>query len=87
MVKFQYSSRDSRLVISCFAPIDYQKRFFLFCGLLPRAFCIACLRAVVPKLTPHQVKEALRRRDAGEPMRDIAKSYSVGNSTILRLIS
>jgi DNA invertase Pin-like site-specific DNA recombinase len=29
-----------------------------------------------PKLTPHQVKEALRRRDAGEPMRDIARTYN-----------
>jgi DNA invertase Pin-like site-specific DNA recombinase len=38
-----------------------------------------------PKLTPHQVKEALRRRDAREPMRDIAKSYNVSHSTISRL--
>jgi DNA invertase Pin-like site-specific DNA recombinase len=38
-----------------------------------------------PKLTPHQVKEAMRRRDAGEPMRDIAKSYNVSHSTISRL--
>jgi DNA invertase Pin-like site-specific DNA recombinase len=38
-----------------------------------------------PKLTPHQVKEALRRRDAGEPMRDIARSYDVSHSTISRL--
>src|SRR6202051_1874451 len=38
-----------------------------------------------PKLTPHQVKEAIRRRDAGEPMRDIAKSYNVSHSTISRL--
>jgi DNA invertase Pin-like site-specific DNA recombinase len=38
-----------------------------------------------PKLTPHQVKEALNRRDAGEPMRDIAKSYNVSHSTISRL--
>ncbi len=28
-----------------------------------------------PKVTPHQVKEALRRRDGGEPMRDIARWY------------
>ena len=34
-----------------------------------------------PKLTPHQVKEALRRRDAGEPMRDIARTYNVSHST------
>jgi DNA invertase Pin-like site-specific DNA recombinase len=38
-----------------------------------------------PKLTPHQVTEATRRRDAGEPMRDIAKSYNVSHSTIPRL--
>ena len=38
-----------------------------------------------PKLTPHQVKEALQRREAGEPMRDIAKSYNVHNSTISRI--
>jgi hypothetical protein len=38
-----------------------------------------------PKLTPHQVKEALQRREAGEPMRDIAGSYNVHNSTISRL--
>ena len=39
-----------------------------------------------PKLTPHQVKEALQRREAGEPMRDIARSYNVHNSSISRLV-
>jgi len=38
-----------------------------------------------PKMTPHQIKEALRRRDAGEPMREIARSYNVSHSTISRL--
>jgi DNA invertase Pin-like site-specific DNA recombinase len=38
-----------------------------------------------PKLTPNQIKEALRRRDAGEPMRDIARTYNVSHSTISRL--
>jgi DNA invertase Pin-like site-specific DNA recombinase len=38
-----------------------------------------------PKLTPHQQKEAISRRDAGEPMRDIARSYDVSHSTISRL--
>ena len=38
-----------------------------------------------PKLTQHQVKEALRRVDAGERMRDIARSYNVSHSTISRL--
>jgi DNA invertase Pin-like site-specific DNA recombinase len=38
-----------------------------------------------PKLTPHQIKEALRRRDGGEPMRDIAGTYNVSHSTISRL--
>jgi DNA invertase Pin-like site-specific DNA recombinase len=40
-----------------------------------------------PKMTPHQVKEALCRRDAGEPMREIARSYNVSHSTISRLAS
>lgn len=38
-----------------------------------------------PKMTPHQIKEAIRRRDAGEPMRDIGKSFNVSHSTISRL--
>jgi len=38
-----------------------------------------------PKLTPHQAKEALHRRKAGEPLRDIARTYNVHNSTISRL--
>jgi DNA invertase Pin-like site-specific DNA recombinase len=38
-----------------------------------------------PKMTPNQMKEALRRRDAGEPMRDIAKDFNVSHSTISRL--
>ncbi|HEX2940352.1 MAG TPA: helix-turn-helix domain-containing protein [Rhodopila sp.] len=37
-----------------------------------------------PKLTPHQVKDALRRRNAGEPMRDIARSDNVSHSTMSR---
>ena len=39
-----------------------------------------------PKLTAHQIKEALRRRDNGEPMRDIGRSYNVSHSTISRLV-
>jgi DNA invertase Pin-like site-specific DNA recombinase len=38
-----------------------------------------------PKLTPHQIKEVLRRKDEGEPVREIARSYNVHNSTISRL--
>ncbi len=38
-----------------------------------------------PKLTPHQRKEALAWREAGEPMREIAQSYNVSHSTISRL--
>jgi DNA invertase Pin-like site-specific DNA recombinase len=38
-----------------------------------------------PKLTSHQVREALRRRDAGEATREIARSYNVHHSTISRL--
>ena len=39
-----------------------------------------------PKLPPHQAKEALRRRDAGEATREIARSYNVHHSTIARLV-
>jgi Helix-turn-helix domain of resolvase len=38
-----------------------------------------------PKLTPHQQREAIKRRDAGEPMQDIALTYNVSHSTISRL--
>jgi DNA invertase Pin-like site-specific DNA recombinase len=38
-----------------------------------------------PKLTPHQIAEAIRRRDAGEPLTEIARSYNVSHSTISRL--
>ena len=38
-----------------------------------------------PKLTPHQREEAIARREAGEPLVDIARSYAVSHSTISRL--
>ena len=38
-----------------------------------------------PKLTPHQRREAIKRRDNGEPMREIARTYNVSHSTISRL--
>jgi DNA invertase Pin-like site-specific DNA recombinase len=38
-----------------------------------------------PKLTRHQKAEALARRDAGEVLSDIARSYNVSHSTISRL--
>jgi DNA invertase Pin-like site-specific DNA recombinase len=38
-----------------------------------------------PVLTPHQQKEAIKRRGAGEPMREIARTYNVSHSTISRL--
>jgi DNA invertase Pin-like site-specific DNA recombinase len=37
------------------------------------------------KLTPHQRSEAIRRRDWGETLSDIARSYNVHPSTISRL--
>jgi DNA invertase Pin-like site-specific DNA recombinase len=39
-----------------------------------------------PKLTAHQQREALQRRDAGEPTREIARTYNVSHSTISRLV-
>src|ERR1700745_1390259 len=38
-----------------------------------------------PKLTPHQRAEAIARREAGEVLTDIARSYNVSHSTISRL--
>jgi IS30 family transposase len=37
-------------------------------------------------LTGHQQKEAIKRREAGEPTREIALSYNVSHSTISRLL-
>ena len=34
------------------------------------------------KLTPHQQGEAIRRRDRGETLKDIVRSYNVHPSTI-----
>jgi DNA invertase Pin-like site-specific DNA recombinase len=38
-----------------------------------------------PKLTAHQVAEALARREAGEGLAEIGRSYNVSHSTISRL--
>ena len=38
-----------------------------------------------PKLTPHQKEEAIRRRDEGESVRAIARTYNVNPNTISRL--
>jgi len=38
-----------------------------------------------PKLTAHQRSEALRRRENGEPLTAIGRSYNVSHSTISRL--
>ena len=38
-----------------------------------------------PKLTQFQIAEAIARRDVGEPLVDIGRSYGVSHSTISRL--
>jgi DNA invertase Pin-like site-specific DNA recombinase len=38
-----------------------------------------------PKLTSHQKREALARREAGETLADIARTFGVHHSTISRL--
>jgi DNA invertase Pin-like site-specific DNA recombinase len=40
-----------------------------------------------PKLTPHQQQEVRQRKENGEAIRDIARSYNVHNSTIARIIA
>jgi len=37
------------------------------------------------KLTPHQKQEAIKRRETGETLTDIARSYNVSHQTIMRL--
>jgi IS30 family transposase len=36
-------------------------------------------------LTPHQKREAMHRRDKGEAVREIARSFNVHHATISRL--
>jgi DNA invertase Pin-like site-specific DNA recombinase len=38
-----------------------------------------------PKLTRHQIEEAKARREAGEALAEIGRSYNVSHSTISRL--
>src|SRR5690349_15219650 len=38
-----------------------------------------------PSLTQHQRQEAIARREAGEPLVEIGRSYNVSHSTISRL--
>jgi DNA invertase Pin-like site-specific DNA recombinase len=38
-----------------------------------------------PKLTPHQQREAIKRRDKGETLMETARSYNVSHTTISRL--
>jgi DNA invertase Pin-like site-specific DNA recombinase len=38
-----------------------------------------------PKLTKHQIAEARARREAGEALTEIGRSYNVSHSTISRL--
>lgn len=38
-----------------------------------------------PKPTPHQHREAIKRREAGETLRSIGRSYNVSPQTISRL--
>ena len=38
-----------------------------------------------PKLSRHQQLEAIERRDAGETLTDIARTYGVSHTTIMRL--
>jgi DNA invertase Pin-like site-specific DNA recombinase len=38
-----------------------------------------------PKLTPHQRAEAIKRRDSGEAVREIARTFGVHHATISRL--
>jgi CENP-B N-terminal DNA-binding domain len=51
----------------------------------PRAKARGVKMGRKPKLTAHQRAEAIRRKEGGEAVREIARSYNVHNSTISRL--
>jgi hypothetical protein len=40
-----------------------------------------------PKLTPHQIAEARKRREAGEALSDIGRSFNVSHSTIFEALN
>jgi DNA invertase Pin-like site-specific DNA recombinase len=40
-----------------------------------------------PKLTPHQQREAIKRRERGEALTEIGRSYNVSVATISRLVA
>ena len=40
-----------------------------------------------PKLTPHQIREVVRRRHDGETLTGIAKTYNVNHTTIMRVVA
>src|SRR5271169_3829277 len=50
-----------------------------------RAMALGVVMGRRPKLTAHQRREAIDRREAGEVLTDIARSYNVSHSTISRL--
>jgi hypothetical protein len=39
------------------------------------------------EVTEHQRRDAIKRRESGEPVKEIAWSYNVRNSTISRLVA
>ncbi|HBK09402.1 MAG TPA: hypothetical protein DDZ81_26660 [Acetobacteraceae bacterium] len=74
-------ARSMRDLVETLGTIDVRKDGLGFLGHVSRHH-----NAVrPPKLTAQQANEALSRRDAGEPMCDIASSYNVSYSTIARL--
>jgi IS30 family transposase len=50
----------------------------------PTFITIVTNGAALTALTQHQQREAFTRRERGEPMREIARSYNVHHSTISR---
>jgi DNA invertase Pin-like site-specific DNA recombinase len=51
----------------------------------PRAMARGVKFGRKPKLTAHQIAEAKARRDAGEALSEIGKTYNVSHLTITRL--
>jgi len=66
------------------SPGEFWTERIMCCWLHGIGICLIC--KFLGHMTPHQVKEALRRRNNVKPMRSIAKTYNVSNGTMAGVV-
>ena len=82
------TSADGRLMLTILAGLAEFKRELIRTRNSEgreRAIADGVVMGRKPKLNPHQRREALARRAAGELLRDIARTYNFAHTTIARL--